>query len=327
MLRKVWTAIVLVLLVSLSRGENAEAQRKLKVGYLTVSASYSPLFVSQEVGIFAKNGLDVELIFVHPAVHTQALLAGDLDIGVAGPLEIEANLRGADFVLLATLAATPALPFLITRKEITKVEQLKGKKLGISRLGAAPHRILEMTLEKLGLNPAEVSIVQAGGTGERLLAVRAGSIDGSIVSVEAAYAAKKFGLNLLVNLRALGIDYLLTTVLTTRRFVDKNEDTVRRFIKAIVEGIHYYKSRKRESIEIMGRYLKDLDREVLEFAYDFSAEDAPRKPHVSVSGLKAVLDNIATRNPKATQVRPEQFIDSRFVKELDQSGYIESLYK
>ena len=311
-----------------SVSETSGAPIKLTVGYLTVSASFSPLFVTKEAGMFKKNGLDVELVFIPPRVLTQAMLAEEVSIGIAGPLAIEASLRGADFVILGSLGKTPGLGYLVTRNEITKVEELRGKRFGVSRLGAAPHRILELTLQKLNIDPKkDVTILQIGGSAVRLAAVKKGSIDGTLVSVELAFAAKKLGLNVLVDLRKIGIKYLTGTIVTSKRFIEKNEDTVRRFIKAMVEGIHYFKTHKEKSMAIMARYMRVQDSEVIEYGYDWAAEDTKRKPYVRIAGVEGVLKSIASRNPKAKQAKPEQFIDSRFVTELDRSGFIDNLYK
>jgi NitT/TauT family transport system substrate-binding protein len=281
--------------------------------------------VAKHARFFEKNDLDVELLFVQPAVLAQAMLAGDPPIGISGPVEIEANLRGADFVILGTLT-TAGLAFLITRTEISQVGQLRGKRFGISRLGAAPHRILEMALEKLAIDPKDVTILQAGGTSERLAAVRAGNLDATIVSVEAAYAAKRAGLNVIVDLKKLGVEYLLASMVTTRRFTRENENTARRFVKSMVEAIHYFKTHKQESIDIIARVFKTGDRESLEFAYNWAIDAIDRKPYPSIAGLKALLESIGTRDQRAKAVTPQDFVDSRFVKELDDSGYIDRLY-
>jgi ABC-type nitrate/sulfonate/bicarbonate transport system substrate-binding protein len=159
-----------------------------------------------------------------------------------------------------------------------------------------------------------------------LAAVKAGHIDATIVSVESAYAAKKAGLNVFLDIRKLGVEYLLASVITTRRFVRENENTTRRVVKSIVEAIHYFKTHKQESIDIVAQFFKTGERESVEFAYTWAIEAIERKPYPSIAGLQALLDNIATRDQKAKLVTPQDFVDVRFVKELDDSGYIDSLY-
>ena len=147
------------------------------------------------------------------------------------------------------------------------------------------------------------------------------------MSVELAFAAKKLGLRVLVDIRKLGIEYLTNDMVTTRSFIEKNEDTVRKFVRAIVEGLHYYSTHKEKSMEIMARYMRTKDRKVIEVGYDWMAKEYQRKPYVSIRGIKAVLESIADRNPKAKEAKPEQFYNSKFVKELDESGFIDNLYR
>jgi ABC-type nitrate/sulfonate/bicarbonate transport system substrate-binding protein len=241
---------------------------------------------------------------------------------------IEANLRGADFVLLGTLTQFPSLNFFVTRPEITRVEQLKGKKLGISRIGAAPHRILQLALAKLNMDPTkDVAFIQIGNPGVVLSAIKDGRVDGGLLSPDYAHAAKKLGLHFLLNLRDLGVEYLTADLATTRKFVDDNEDLVRSFVNSMVEGIHFYKTNKRKSMEVMRKYMKIDSLDIIEVGYDWYAQSYQRKPYVSVPGVKAVLQHIGERIPKALEAKPEQFYDSRFVRELDQSGFIDNLYK
>jgi NitT/TauT family transport system substrate-binding protein len=304
----------------------------LKIGYLSRSVSFAPLWVAKEAGIFAKHGLSAELIYVQPAILTQAMLAGELPMAISGgSTMIEANLRGADFVLLGSWLRNPGLNYLITRKEIIQAAQLKGKRFGISRVGAAPHRILQLALAKLGMDPnKDVSFLQIGNPSVVLLAIQSGNVDAGLADVEVANAAKKLGLHVLLEIRHLGIEYLTNDIVSRKGFVEKNEDLVRGFVKSIVEAIHYFKTKPKESLQILTRYTGSFGRnlESLQVGYDYYAQNGFQvKPYVSISGIKAVLEHVAAVNPKARDATVEQFYDSRFVQELDRNGYIDALYR
>jgi ABC-type nitrate/sulfonate/bicarbonate transport system substrate-binding protein len=116
-------------------------------------------------------------------------------------------------------------------------------------------------------------------------------------------------------------------MVTTQRFIQKNEETVRRFMKAMVDGIHYYKHHKSESMKVMGKYMRSTDPKIIEIGYDFNAEEYERKPYPSVLGIQSALEEIAHRNPRAREAKAGQFFDGRFVRELDQSGFIDGLYR
>jgi NitT/TauT family transport system substrate-binding protein len=283
----------------------------------------------KEAGIFHKNGLDADLIYIPPAILTQAMVARQVPIAVSGGSSmIEANLRGADFVLLGSLTQFPSLNFFVTRPEITRVEQLKGKRLGISRIGAAPHRILQLMLTKLNMDPKkDVAFIQIGNPGVVLSAIKDGRVDGGLLSPDYAHGAKKLGLHFLLNSRDLGVEYLTSDLATTRTFIGKNEDLLRSFVKSMVEGIHFYKTNKRKSMEVMRKYMRTDSLDIIEVGYDWYAQTYQAKPYVSVPGVRAVLQHIAEGMPRVMEANPQQFYDSRFVRELDQSGFIDNLYK
>jgi NitT/TauT family transport system substrate-binding protein len=304
------------------------ATNKLNVGYLTVSSAFGVLWVTRDAGIFDKNGLDVGTVYVPPAVLTQSMLAKEIAIGFSGGSSmIDANLRGADFVLLGSLEKYPSLNYLVTRREITQPHELKGKKLGISRFGAAPHRILELTLAKLGIDAAKnVTFLQLGNPGVVLTGIKDGRVDAGLVSPDNLFTVKKLGLHVLLDLRQLSIEYLTTDIVTTRSFMAGQPDTVRSFMKAVVEGIHYFKSNKEKSMEVMAKYMKVDDVQMIEAGYQWYAQSYERKPYVSVNGVNAVLEHLAVKNPKAKEAKPEAFFDSKVIGELDRSGFIDSLY-
>lgn len=317
-----------LLLCTAATGHAAETPTALKVGYLSIAAGHSVLWVTKEARIFEKNGLSVETIYAPSSALTQAMLARSIPLGITGPVSpLEANLKGADFVILATLRKTPTLVYLVSHKKITSVQQLRGKKLGVGRFGSATHKVLVMTLKKVGIEPHEVSTLQLGNSALRMIALQQEGIDATILTVEDGLAAKRLGLNVLLDIRELKIEYPTNEIISTRRFVEQNERTIRGFMKSMVEGIHFYKTQKPKSMEIMRKYMKVVEPEVIEIGYDFTARETQRKPYASLTGIRVVIDDLATTNPAAGKIKSEQFVDSRFVTELDQSGFIDSLYR
>ena len=308
---------------------NHAAGASFKVGFLTISAGSGATWVTKEAGFFAKNGVDAEVLYVPSTTLTQAMLAGEISLGLAGPTSlIEANARGADFVLLGSYTRFSPVSSLVTRKDINKVEQLKGKKFGVSRFGAASHRILEIALQKLKIDPRrDISVLQVGNSALRMAALQANNIDATVLSVEEAYHAKKIGLNILYDLRKLNVEFLSNDFATTRKFVRENEDIARRFVKSIIEGIHFFKNNKQRSIDIMAKYMRTQNREIVEVGYDWHAVEYLKKPYVPMTGLNAVWEHLAATDAKVKELKPEQLVDMRFVKELDESGFIDNLYR
>ena len=303
---------------------------ELKVGYSAITANQAPLWVTKEAGLFEKNGLEVTLIFIEGGSKaTQALLAGDVPIvQVGGSSVVQSRLAGADAVMIA--GAFNTLNFkVVTAPEITDPKQLKGKKLGTSRFGSSNDFAARFMLEHFGLVPdKDVPILQIGAEPARFAALKAGSIQATLVEVPTTLTAKKLGFNIIADLGELGLEYQHTGIATTQGFIQKRPETVRRFIKAYVEGIHYYKTRKAESMAVIAKYLKTSDTEAVEEAYnEIGLKRTPRKPYPTLKGIQLILNEIGEKNPKAKALTPEAVADIRFIKELDDSGAIDRLYR
>lgn len=308
---------------------NAAMATKLNIGYATVSSGTSALWIAKDAGLFKKNGLDPELLYIQSALLNQAMLAGDPPLAMGGGgTSIEANLKGADFVILGSLRKTSNISFLVTRKDIIKHEQLRGKRLGVSRFGGGSDSITRMALRKIGIDPSrEVTLLQIGNSPVRIAALRAGSIDATVLSVEESYGSEQLGLHTLLDLKELGIEYLTLEMVTTRRFLNEYEDSARRYVRSVVEAIHFFKNHKQKSMAIMSKYMKTTDPRLIELGYDSLVKEYLEKPYVSSVGLAATWEGIVAKDPKAKELKPEQFLETKFVKELDLSGFIDALYR
>jgi NitT/TauT family transport system substrate-binding protein len=314
--------------IALTTGNIAEGQTHINVGYVTIASGSGALWLARDSGIFEKNGLNVDLVYLPSSVANQAVMTGQTPITQSGGgLILEPVMRGADLVLLASLRSTSAISFLITRPDITNPKELRGKRLGVSRLGGGSHTIFEIALRKLGLNPKEATFLQIGNSAVRVAALRSGTIDGTLVTAEEAFNAKRLGLHVVLDIQSLGIEYLTTDIVSTRRFIKENEDTTRRFMRSIVQSLHYFKTNKQKSMEVMARYMRVDSLDVIEAAYDSVSDAYLKKPYVSIGGLQTMIDELAVRSPKLKEAKQELFFDSRFVKELDQSGFIDKLYE
>jgi ABC-type nitrate/sulfonate/bicarbonate transport system substrate-binding protein len=238
------------------------------------------------------------------------------------------TLSGSDLVILGSTKKDPAQAFLVASKEITGAAQLRGKKLGVSRLGASSDFLLRYLLKKTGLSPEkDVTIVQVGSSPVRMAALANGSIDGTALTFEEMLVAKKLGFNILLDITTLGIEGLNSDMVTTRKFIRDSRDTVQRFVKAMVKGASFYAKNKKFSMEVIAKYTKSRDMEKIENGYDYNARVYLKKPYPAMGGIQLALEEIGEKNPAAKTAKPEQFIDISFVKELDESGYIDSLYR
>jgi NitT/TauT family transport system substrate-binding protein len=303
---------------------------KIRVAYSSISGNTAPLWVSYEHGFFRKYGLNVELVFIEGGSTTvQTLISGDVTLAqMAGSAAIQSNLRGADVVLIAGLINT--LPFqVLVEKGISRPDLLKGKSVGVTRFGSSTDFAARYALEKWGLTPhKEVTLLELGSMPNLLAALASGKIQGAMLSAPFTLHAKKSGFPALADLQMLGLEYQHTAIATTQTLIKSKPDLVRNFMKAYVEGIHFYKTHRKEALAVMAKYLKTNDTEALNETYEtIGLNLLPEKPYPTLKGIQLMLRELSPREPKANTAKPEQFVETSFVQELDASGFIDRLYK
>lgn len=321
------------MVLTLSLGSLSQAQMtRLNVGYSATSGDQLPAWVAKDSGIFAKNGLDVQVIFfTGGTTAVLALVSGDVPIAqISGPGVVNSVLAGSDAVFIA--AGMTSLNYVLMGKPGVKTaEQMRGGTLAISRFGSATDSIARFALRKVGLTPGkDITIVQVGSGPERLSALLTGRVTAAVINPPSSFQAEKRGLAILADVAKMGLVFQHTGVVTTKKFIREHNDTVRRYMRAHVEAVHRMWTDKESSIKALARFMGGgIDRETLERTREDVMTEAlyPKKQYPSVEGLKTVIDDIAERDPRAKSVKPEQFIDASFIRELDQSGFIDGLYK
>ena len=305
---------------------------KLNVGYSAVSADQAPSWIAKETGIFKRNGLDVQLIyFTGGTTAVQALVSGEVPISqVAGPAVVNSGLAGSDIVMVAG-GATSLDYWLMSRPEIKRPEQLKGGSVAISAFGTASDFVARYALEKIGLAPGkDVALVQVGGVPDRLGALLAGRIEAAVLVPPSMFIGQKKGLNILADVAKLGLPFQYTGVGTSRRFIKEQPDTVKRYVRSQLEAVHRIHTDKETSLKVLTKYFGGrVERDILEKSWELLTNEnmLSKKQYPSLEGLKFILAPLAEKNPKARAAKPEDFVDLSFIKELDQSGYIDNLYK
>jgi NitT/TauT family transport system substrate-binding protein len=331
MLRGLWTfSLSLTLVFVLANTSlSGEAVDKLVVPYSSIGGSSAPIWVPGEARIFEKYGLTVDVVYIATSTTImQATLAGGVDLSFSGQeAAMTANLGGGDTVVLAS--GTNRLPFSLYVKPIyTRVEDLRGRKIGVSRFGSSTDFTARHILAKHGLVPGQdVIILQTGGVTESFTALKSGLIDGGVFSPPSTIRAAKEGLRELVNMGDEDLEIYSACVTASRAWIRKNEDKLRRFMKAYVEGIARIKKDKEFTINIMRKYTRTGDREILSATYDYFVRILPRDPSPTVRAMTNGLQLIAMMKPAAATEKPERFMEPKFVKELRDGGFIDNLYK
>jgi NitT/TauT family transport system substrate-binding protein len=286
-------------------------------------------FVARDAGIFQKHGLDARVVvFDAGSILAQAALSGQVKISVSsGPATIASRSQGADTIIVG--ACVNVLPYsIVAAKGITNWDQLKGKKIAISRFGSGTDTAVRLVLKKFGLDPArDVTIVQLGTQPSRVQALAAGAIDATIISPPLDITAKKQGYPILVNIADLGIPYPQQVIETTDRFVRENPQAVKNFLKGFIEGVRYASTHKEETKKVMTKYLKTTDPEILEATYQSFVQVTDQGGYPNLEGIRNAMEEVAQRVPVVKSKKPEDFINTRFLKELEKDGFFKQIYK
>ena len=301
---------------------------KLRIGYGAPSVAMSVLWITKEGKLFEKNGLDVEVLYLESALVQRALIAGNIDYGeMTGSLMAAPKLQGADLVMVAGFL-NQLIYRLVARPEIKTIADLKGKRVAVSRFGAGADRATRFLLTKLGFNPEkDVVLVQVGGAPTRLAALAANSIDATIVEPPDHKKAQEAGMRVLANMEEMGIPFQHTGLVTTRAHLAKSPDIARRVIKSFVEGIQLATVNPEVAKRAFRKHMRLQQERELDDAYQILRGFLPRKPYPTLDGFKMVFTELADQIPAAKTADPKDFVDTRFLEELDRSGYIDGLYR
>src|SRR5215471_6036949 len=320
------TALLLTSVFS-APGMAQEKLNRINLGYSSISGSQAILRVIQDSGIFSRNGLEPSLVLIAGGSGIiQAVVAGDLPIAVvSGEPSILARLQGADTVIIGGLVNIIDFS-VITAPEIKKPQDLKGKKLAVSRFGSSTDFVIRYALDKWGLVPdRDVAILQIGSQPARLTALKSGTVQGTIVGPPADIVARKSGFNEIATPEELNLAYPNTSIVSTASIISKNDDLARRIMRAMVEGIHFFKTQKEASMKSLDAFARLGDTALVDETYRHYQDIIPGVPYPDMKGIQNVLIEIARKDPKITSLKPEMFADKRPLKELEASGFVQML--
>jgi NitT/TauT family transport system substrate-binding protein len=303
---------------------------KVNVAYGGAGGDPLPVLVAKDAGLFENNGLDARLIyFTGGTTSVLALIAGDVQIGqVAGPAVVNSVFGGSDMVMIAG-GITSLNYWIMGRPDVKSAAQLKGGVIAISRFGSATDFIAHFALPKLGLTPGrDVSIIQIGDSPARLGAVLSGKVHAAVLGSLPGAIAQKKGINILADVAKMGLVIQHTGVATTRKIIRENRDLVRRYVKTQVDAVHRIWTDRESTINALLRHAgQGLDRDLLDKVREGLLNEAvlSKKQYPSVDGIKTILNSMV-EEPRARSAKAEDFVDTSFIRELDQSGYIDRLY-
>lgn len=305
-----------------------QAPRKIRVGVPAPSMGNIIIFFMKEARLFEKHGLDAEVIVVQGSgIASKALIGGSIHISpIATPTVLHADLSGADLVILAH-TMPGVIQSLMVKPEIKRPEDLKGKKIGVTPYGSLTDFLVRNVVKKKGLNPdKDVALLQIGSDNERLAALRHGSVDGAALSHPSYLLAQRMGFSLLWDF-SKELDYPWSEIATRRAIIQKDRDLVLSYMKAHIEGIALFKRDREMGKRAIRKTLKLADEELVGDAYELFARLRLAAPYPNVKGMRTSFEHVAQTRPDVWHHKPEEFVDSSFVEELEKSGFIKRLYE
>jgi NitT/TauT family transport system substrate-binding protein len=325
-----WLSGLLVFFAIYPSANAQSSLEKLRVLYSAIGGSQASVWIPYESGMFRKNGLDVELLYVGGGGRAaQVVQSGEVPIGVfTGGAVINSHLAGGDLVVIGSSMNVMTFS-VMARPEIRRMEELKGKRIGISRFGSATDFGLRYAEDKWPIKrQRDFAVLQLGGMPELWTALKSGGLDAAVLNVELTIVARKEGFRQVADLSKMGLSFPTSSIVTTRSFIKRNENTVRKFIRGFVEGVHYGKTQRAFGVQVLKKYLRQEDPAFLNDLYDlYVLQNIPPVPRPSPEAIKTIIDQMAETDPRVAKLRPEQLIDARFFQELEKEGFIQRLWQ
>lgn len=308
-------SFLLTLLAALNVGK-VSAAPPVRIAYSSISGAMLPLWVAKDRKLFDKHGVDVEVMYIR-GVAIEALLAGEVQfVRASPPSVVRSTIRGADLAIIAN-TVNVAVFSLMTKPEIKRPEDLKGKRIGVTNLGDSPDLVLSLLLERWGLQRSKDVTVLAirGGMPELLISVAKGFVDGGMISAPNNLRGVKLGLRELIDAADYGIPYVNSPLSTRRSFIKSNRDTVLRVLRAYQESVQDIRSDKSTALKILSKYVRVDDPAILNEVYRIYGErHLPKSIAVDLESVKGLLKGLGS---EAAGANPASFVDASLVQELE----------
>jgi len=302
---------------------------RITAAYTSIAAAYAPFWVAKDKGIFDKYNFDTRLVYMRGTVPTLAALAnGELDFVQSGASPfIPFAAKGGDVVLLGCLANKVIDYVLIAHPSITRIEQLRGKTIGISRVGDQTHHYIREILKRYGITLKDVRLVQTGLQPERVAALRQGLTVASILNRPNNLPLEQEGYKRLLDIEDLKLPAGVRCLITTRKILKARPAMAENFVMAWLESIRFILTQKREAKQVISKYTLNADEVHLEEAWNTLATRTEIPPYASVSQLQGQANMMAEDQPDLARFDAKVMIDNSVIKRLEDSGWIKKLFR
>lgn len=323
-------ALLFGILLSVLVGSDLFAADRMRIAYSSISGAYIGIWMAHDAGLFAKEGLDDQIIFIPSATQlAQVTVAGDVDIASlgGGPM-IAAALSGADLKIIGN-NVNKMIFSMHTKPEVKSIEELRGKRIGVTRFGSSSDVSARYALRKFNLDPnKDVILMQLGQMSSIFGALKSGAIEGAMVSPPTQFLSEKIGFKELVSVTDMDFAYPNPAMAAPGELIRKRPDLIDRFMRAYVRGMHRARNDRELTIKTLAKYTTVTDPVLLGKTYDFYVgKVVERAPYVNMRGIQNAIDDLARTLPAAKNAKPEQFVDLRFLDRIEKSGLLKELYK
>ncbi|HXG52741.1 MAG TPA: ABC transporter substrate-binding protein [candidate division Zixibacteria bacterium] len=297
----------------------------VRVGYPQPSGAQLPVWVIPEARTDRRYGIEVQVIYVSGGARlTQTLVSGDIDMAMTGGAVVNGILSGADLVYVAM--GVPTYGFSVyARPEIRDLSDLRGKIIGVMTKGASSDHAATALIRQQRMRPGEdVKFLYLGGVREILAALDKGIVPAGVISSPTTLLARRLGYRELVNIASLKLPYVHNAIVARRALLRQHPEVVRSFLKAYIAAIKIARDDPQTAKKALARFLATDDGAVLEEAYESYRFLFPRIPYMTEETIRSVLS--VTDHPRAPKADPKEFFDNRFLKELEDSGFVREIY-
>jgi ABC-type nitrate/sulfonate/bicarbonate transport system substrate-binding protein len=301
-------------------------RQKVTVAYVAPVETFSIPWIAKEAGLFQKYGFDADVMLLTGSPRlVQSLIAGDFEYGLPGVTAImRARMQGADPVILTAGTNYSNQAVLVPpQSRVQRLQDLQGKTVGVAQYGSESETFLQIALGKAGMHSDDVQVLQTGGHPQTLAALVSGNLEAGVLGSSMVLAAERTGAVRLADGQTLKVLSPGGTLATTRRLIDRDPEAVRRFLRAYVEGIHYFKTNREDTIRILQQYMGDLPPEEIDLIYQAARDEFASLPLPSEEAVQAVLDR--EEAPEARAFQPADFVDTSFLREIEQSGFLHEI--
>jgi NitT/TauT family transport system substrate-binding protein len=328
--RRTLPSILLALAVFFGAAKQTWSQAQTLTAFYTAPVvSMAPMWIAKEAGFFKKQGLDVRLVFIASGpLGTTAVLSGEVDAGVIGGFApIRAISAGAKGLVMIGQTKNRMTGSIVGKKEIATVEDLRGKRLGIDRIGSNPDMFTQAALARYRIDPLkDLNYVQLGTTGQGIPALKGGTIDALATTAPHDLFAQRLGFKVILDITAMKIPFAATVLVSSRNTVERKQAELAKFMRAYAEAMHYYLTNAEGTVQIVAKYTKVEDREVNAYAIESEAKAMERTLQIDPKGIELILALISKSVPPAAPVKTADFYDPRFSNDLKDSGFLKRLW-